>query len=302
MMHENELFGLLMGMTNEKEIREKYLRLPFGFPGSKAHELHNILPHLPHTDKYGEAFGGSGIVLLNRTPSELEVFNDRYSGVTAFFRVVRVPDLREKLIERLAITLHSREEFIWCKSTWKDCADDVERAARWYYTIRYAVNSKPTSTFGRSLSAKCNFAQKLPSSLNLFLPVSVRLERTQIENLDWRLCLRDYDQEGFVWYLDPTYLGTQGNYEFELTRDDHIELCMRVHELKGYVALSGYDNALTNEIYNRHKWKEVYTWKRQTRALTQAFNAENNLEGYEGDTERGAKSNVKEALWIKDFS
>lgn len=297
-----DIFGMLMGMTDDKEIRETYIRLPFGYPGSKGQQLHNILPHLPFTDKYGEAFGGSGVVLLNRPRSKLEVFNDRYSGVTAFFRVVRQPDLCEKLIERLAITVHSREEFIWCKSTWKNCEDDVERAARWYYTIRYAVNSKPASTFGRSLTAKCNFAQKLPISLDKFLPVSIRLEQTQIENLDWRLCLRDYDQEGFVWYLDPTYLGTQGNFEFELTRDDHVELCERVHRLKGYVALSGYYNTLTRSIYEKYQWKEIYTWKRMTRALTQAFQDTNNLEEYDGDTARGRDADVEEALYIKDFS
>lgn len=299
--HE-DIFGMLMGMQDEKEVREQYLRLPFGYPGSKANELQHILPHLPYTNKYGEAFGGSGIVLLNRQPSRLEVFNDRYAGVTCFFRVIRDPVKREQLIERVACTLHSREEFIWCKSTWKNCEDDVERAARWYYTIRYAVNSKPTSTFGRSLTAKANFAQKLPISLGLFFPVSVRLEQTQIENLDWRLCLRDYDQEGFVWYLDPTYLGTQGNYEFELSRDDHIELCQRVHHLKGYVALSGFYNELTRSIYDAYNWKEVIVWKRMTRAATLAWTDTNNHAEYEVSKSRDEDCHVTEALWIKDFS
>lgn len=301
MSEQQELFGLLMGINTDEEVRETYLRLPFGYPGSKLTQLHNILPHLPETDSYCEPFGGSGIVLLNRKPSKLEVLNDRYLGITAFFRVVRDPIKRELLIERLALTLHSREEFIWCKNSWKNCEDDVERAARWYYTISYAVNSKPTSTFGRSLRAKTNFAQKLPISLDKFLPLSLRLEKVQIENLDWRLCLQDYDQEGMVFYLDPTYLGTKSNYEFELSKADHIELCERIHGLKGYVALSGYDNELTNQIYGRYKWKEAFTWSRHTRALVHAFTSTNHLEEYEGDTERGVKSHVKEALWIKDF-
>lgn len=302
MSESDNLLGLLMGISDEKEIREGYLRLPFGYPGSKANELDKILPHLPYTSKYGEPFGGSGIVLLNRHPSKLEVFNDRYSGVTCFFRVIRNPELRDQLIERLALTLHSREEFVWCKDTWKDCDNVIERAARWYYTIRYAVNSKPTSTFGRSLTAKASFADKLPRALDLFFPVSVRLENVQIENLDWRLCLKDYDQENFVWYCDPTYLGTKGNYEFELSESDHIEFCERIHRLKGYVAVSGYYNELTRKIYERYKWKAIYTWKRETRALTQAFQDTNNLKNYEGDTGRGIKSHVEEALFIKDFA
>ncbi len=302
MSGHSDLLGLLMGVHDSEEVRQNYLRCPFGYPGSKSNELPQILPHLPYTEKYGEAFGGSGIVLLNRHPSKLEVFNDRYSGVTCFFRVVRTPQLRDKLIERLACTLHSREEFIWCKSSWKNCEDEVERAARWYYTIRYAVNSKPTSTFGRSLTAKSNFAQKLPISLDLFFPVSVRLEQTQIENLDWRLCLSDYDQEGFVWYLDPTYLGTQGNYEFELTLAEHIELCERIFQLKGYVALSGFYNEPTRLIYERYNWKSVYTWKRISRALTLANTATNNHENYEGSKDRTEDTFVTEGLWIKDFS
>lgn len=302
MSKEQELLGMLMGVSELNEVRENYLRLPFGYPGSKAAELPKILPYLPYTNMYGEAFGGSGVVLLNRQPSKLEIFNDRYSGVTSFFRVIRQPELRDKLIERLACTLHSREEFIWCKSTWKDCDDDIERAARWYYTIRYAVNSKPNSTFGRSLKAKSNFAQKLPISLSLFFPVSVRLEQVQIENLDWRLCLSDYDQEGFVWYLDPTYLGVQKTYEFELSKEDHIELCERIQSLKGYVALSAYDNDITNQIYEKYKWKQKICWTRMTRASTLAFNEENNHVGLEFAKDRTAENHVKEALWIKDFS
>lgn len=295
----SSLTGLLLGMHDASEVREQYLRLPFGYPGSKAEQLDKILPHLPQREGYGEPFGGSGIVLLNRRASKLEVYNDRYSGVTCFFRVVRDKDKLPLLLERLEATLHSREEFIWCKETWKDHQDDIERAARWYYIIRHAVNSKPRSTFGRSISSKATFAGRLHKSLPLFKELSERLQTVQIENMDWRQLLTDYDAPDFVWYLDPTYLGsTKGTYDFELDERDHIELCERAQRLKGFVALSGYDNEETKKIYDKYHWDEVHTWVRTTTALTQAFNAENGLLDYQSDSSR-SKATVTECLWVR---
>jgi len=286
-------------MHDHTEVRETYLRLPFGYPGSKADQLDKILPNLPYRGGYGEPFGGSGVVHLNRWPSKLEVFNDRYSGVTCFFRVIRDRDKLAILDERLSCILHSREEFIWSKDTWRNCQDDIERAARWYYTIRYAVNSKPNSTFGRSLDPKVRFADKLPKSVHLFLPLSERLTGVQIENLDWRQCISDYDKADFVWYLDPTYLGTfKSAYEFELSREDHIELCERIQKIQGFVVLSGAYNQETKRVYETYPWDEVITWERKTTALTQAFNVENNLIDYQGDSSRKAAT-FTEALWVR---
>lgn len=281
----NDLTAMLLGMGQD-DIREKYLKMPFAWPGGKGEQLDKILPHLPHGSGYGEPFGGSGVVLLNREPTRLDIFNDRYSGVTSFFRVVRDESTFNKFMERVEHTIHSREEFIWCKRTWRDCTDDVERAARWYYMIRFSINCKPNTTFGRSKNPIVTFADRLHKSLPLFHPIHRRLKTVTIENLDWRTCLEDFDQDGFVWYLDPTYLDCfPGTYEHELSVADHKELIARIPYLKGYVALSGYDGPQTREIYDvPGLWDEVHTWERTTRART--------------EDERGR---VKEMLWIRHF-
>jgi len=294
----NDLTAMLLGMGNE-EVRETYLKLPFAWPGGKGEHLAKILPHLPYGSGYGEAFGGSGAVLLNREPSKLEIYNDRYGGITAFFRVVRDRELYPKFMERIALTVHSREEFIWCKKSWKNVEDDVERAARWYYTVRYAVNCKPTSTFGRSKNPVVRFADRLHKSLPLFGPIHSRLYTVTIENLDWRMCLDDFDQTGFVWYLDPTYLDCEpGTYEHELSVNDHKELIARIPYLKGFVAVSSYDGPQTRAIYDKSGlWDEVIEWDRTTRALTQAFTETNSLDTLEV-TDR---NKVKELLWVRNF-
>lgn len=290
---------MMMSLGTE-EIREQYKKLPFAYPGAKDSSLNEILKHLPYGKGYGEAFGGSGVVLLNRTASKLEIFNDRYSGVTDFFRVVRDQKTFDAFMCRVNLTVHSREEFIWCKKTWKDCEDPVERAARWYYMIRFAVNCKPNSTFGRGKGLKVRFADRLHKSLPLFAPIHYRLHTVTIENLDWRICLQDFDQPGFVWYLDPTYLDSSpGTYAHELSVADHKELVERVKGMNGFVAVSSYDSPTTNAIYDKAGvWDDKITWPRITRALTQAQMETNGLESKETSNERTYK---QEVLWVRHF-
>lgn len=290
-----DLTALLLGMNSAEEVREKYLKIPFAYPGAKGDHLAEILPHLPYGSGYGEAFGGTGVVLLNRDPSKLEIFNDRYSGVTDFFRVVRDPKLYPLFMERVNATVHSREEFIWCKATWKNHDDTVERAARWYYTVRFAINGKARSTFGRSRDPIVRFADRLHKSLPMFGPLHHRLHTVTIENLDWRLCLQDFDQKGFVWYLDPTYLDcSPGNYDEELSVADHSELFVRIQNLQGFVALSTFDGPQTRAIYDKAGvWDEVIEWKRTSTAGTQAANESN------GHTEIQDRVKKNELLWIR---
>lgn len=295
-----DLSAMLLGMggRNLEEVREQYLRLPFAYPGNKLDFIKDIAPHIPYDEAYGEPFGGSGALLLNRRPSKLEVYNDRYGGITHFFRVVREKDTYDAFMARIEFLLHSREEFIWCKSTWADCNDPVERAARWYYTIRFAVNGKAKSTFGRSVNAKVPFSDRLHKSLPLFFPLHQRLVTVTIENMDWRQLITDYDRPGMVWYMDPTYLDSfPGAYEHELAVNDHKELVARIGMMHTFVAVSSYEGELTNSIYDvAGTWDDKIIWERNTTALTQAFTETNGLANLQTTSDREVK---KEVLWIR---
>ena len=65
------------------------IKAPFPYPGAKTRSLKQIIPLLPYRDSYIEPFGGTGAVLLARNPSPLEVLNDRYMGINAFYRCIR---------------------------------------------------------------------------------------------------------------------------------------------------------------------------------------------------------------------
>jgi DNA adenine methylase len=289
---------MLLSMHGADEVREEYLRLPYAYPGSKAEDVKLILPHIPYGSGYGEPFGGTGAVLLNREPSKLEIWNDRYSGIVCFMRVVRDPLLFPRFMERTGeMSLHSREEFIWCKQTWENHQDEVERAARWYYAARFAINGKVQSTFGRSKDPKVRFSDRLIKSLPLFPAIHHRLRSVTLENMDWRQCLSDFDQKGFVWYLDPTYLDCfPGTYQHELSVADHKELALRIGSLHGHVVMSSFDGPQTLAIYDKpNLWDERIYWNRKTTMRTQAYTETNNLT----ESEHKGRDIVKEILWIR---
>lgn len=258
-MSEN-LYMQLLNLDNSSDepvgTREEILRAPFGYLGGKSRSVKTILEHLPYRNTYCEPFGGSAAVLLSRDPVPLEIYNDRYGGVVCFYRCIR--DKPKELQERLELVVHSREEFLWCKETWEHCQDEVERAARWYYMIQASFGSLGRN-WGRVSSGKGMMGNKILNNLCLFSQIHNRIKNVQIENLDWLLCFKDYDNPETVFYVDPPYIETNDKYVYKhrLSKEDHIKLCNVIFNCEGYVALSSYDNAL----YNSFDWDDIIDWE-----------------------------------------
>lgn len=294
----DDFLKMLLGMDDTPVIREKDCRrAPFAYIGGKMKSAEFIHPHLPYRDGYAEPFGGTGVILLQREPSKLEIFNDRFAGVTCFYRVLRDPKRVEQLMDRLALIVHSREEFEWCNQTWEGCEDELERAARWWYQHQ-ASFAKKANAFGRSTSGTNSTGRALRGNLQWFEPVHRRLHGVIIENLDWKQLLEDYDSPEMVWYMDPPYVScTKNLYSHEFTRQDHLDLCDRIFELKGFVALSGYGDPATKDIYDRYDWSSIEEWDSSNLMAGYAFTESNNLAGKEHLLNRGT---TKENLWIKE--
>lgn len=287
----------LMALYNEhmdtsSDVRENFKNIPFSYPGTKKDSLANILPRLPYLKVFVDVFAGSGVVTLNRKESPLDVYNDRHSGVTAFFRVVRDNQLREQLIERIGLTVHGREEFIWSKS-WPLVEDPVERAARWFTCVQSSFVGRG-QYFGRVLKGQGNMWRKIQENLDLFQDIAQRFLRVQIENLDWRHCLKDYDSYDTVFYIDPPYW-EHNIYEHKMTKEDHREMLDRIFQCKGFVAVSGYENAL----YDSYDWDGVVKWEVYDKMTTQAFSETSCVHGHESHVERGIQT---EYLFIKEVS
>jgi DNA adenine methylase len=297
---DNELVRMLMGGTEfESSARSKQpiLKPPFNYAGSKFRSVREIVPRLPYTDVFVEAFGGSGAVLLNREPSILEVFNDVHAGVTAFYRCMRDHAKLTKLLEWLEVTVHSREEFVWCRDHWRDPTNDVERAARWYYSVVSSFASLGRN-FGRALGPKSIMGGRIRDRIPSFRRIHARFRKVTVENQDWRPILKDFNSKETVAYLDPPYLPTEvarGTYAGELTIDEHRELLAAIGDFKGFVALSGYPNALYDSM---PYWDEMHTWKAFVSVKAASDNNPSNIWG-DKRKDMSGRSNATEKLWIK---
>lgn len=288
----DDLFELLESLIPEQEAaRDYYLRSPFGWPGGKDRSYKNICARLPYRGSYIETCGGSGIVLLNRRPSPLEVFNDRNAGVTAFFRVLKNYQKTEKLKQWLALTIHSREEFIWCRDTWRNCDDDVERAARWYYMVK-----KSFGGLGRNYARVVRGRSLHPAGIYNTLPfldaIHARMTEVYVENMDVLQCIADFDNSDAVFYIDPNYYGvSKGIYEDEIPDVRHAKICEAIMDGKGFFAVSGY----TNPVYDSFSWDERLTWEVPVSIQAAIGTETNNRIGT--NLERGT---AQEVLWVRD--
>lgn len=284
-----DLFSGLDAITSDKE---KVFKAPFPYPGGKKKLTKHILPHLPNRKIYVEPFGGSGAVLLARNKAGLEVYNDRFGGVTEFYRCIRNKALLDRLIERLSLTICSKDEFYYSKEAYKTATDTVERAALWYYTMVYSFGGIGRN-WGRAKSPIGVQAGLIQQKIPEFRDLHRRLQQVQIENRDWYSCCTDYDGKNTVFYLDPPYLETDCHvYDGSFGSTEHHDLCRWATGIaEGFVAVSSYQNS----IYDSYDWDDVFEFER-TDAMVSKGTGEGNCK-----TDRdGPKGTVVECLYIKE--
>ena len=247
-----------------EEIRENRVRkklLAFRWYGGKYSHLDWLLPLLPRTHIFCEAFAGSASVLLNREPSPVEILNDIDGDITNFFQVLR--DRPVELIEKLYLTPFSREEFKRAiEAKGRRDLDPVERARLFFVRAEQVrIGLEQTATLGRwawcKHTSRGGMAGAVSRWMNRVLAlwaIAERLRRVQIENDDAFNVIKRYDSKDTLFYLDPPYppeiRGDTRAYGFEMSERDHMRLAELLHSVKGKVALSGYKCPLLEKLYS----------------------------------------------------
>jgi DNA adenine methylase len=239
--------------------------IAFGWYGGKYSHLDWLLPLLPDCYHYCEPFGGSAAVLLNRSASPVETYNDLDGEVVNFFKVLR--EEKSKLIEAIGLTPFSREEFAnACKSD--PNLSGFERARRFYVRARQVrTGLAQTATIGRWANCKNTSRNGMSGVISRWLGgvedlvfISERLLRVQIENRPANELIRLYDSKETLFYCDPPYIHhTRGDtkaYIHEMNDDEHRTLSKVLNSVKGFVAVSNYQCDLMDELYPSPKWKK----------------------------------------------
>lgn len=231
---------------------------PFSYYGGKFSHLDSILPLLPEEDHYVEAFSGSGAILLNREPAQVETLNDLDGSIINFFRVLR--ESPEELLYQVEQTPHSRSEYELALEDDPDLSN-LERARRFYVRVRQSRNGEPDPSPGQWSYNRKHTARGISKATNRYysriqdlFEVADRLKEVQIENLPAIDVIERYDTPDTLHYLDPPYVHesrehTRG-YVHEMTADDHRELAEVIMDCEGKVAVSGYNSSLYRELFS----------------------------------------------------
>lgn len=261
--------------NNNKKTAAPILRLAkpkkliaFGWYGGKFSHLDWLLPLLPDCLHYCEPFAGSGAVLLNREPSPVETYNDIDGEVVNFFKVLRGE--KDKLIEQIALTPFSREEFAIACELDPDLSQ-VERARRFYIRARQVrTGLAQTASIGRWANCKNTSRSGMSGVVSRWLGgveqldfIAERLLRVQIENRPAIDIIKLYDSKETLFYCDPPYIHeTRGDtkaYGFEMNDNHHRELAKTLNSIEGLAAISNYECELMEELYPSKKWKKVFS-------------------------------------------
>ena len=229
--------------------------IAFNYFGGKYTHLDFILKRLPETKTYVEVFGGSAVVLLNKKPSPIECYNDLNENVYNFFKVLRTSP--NKLLTQIYLTPYSRKEYQLAYKTYKK-GSDLERARKFFVTVNQSFNgtlSRQTGWKLSTLESRAKVSESISrwnSKLPHLITIIERLKNVQIGNYDFRAIFEKFDGKDTLFYCDPPYIHeTRCNtkeYECELTLDDHYDLINIAKNLKGKIAISGYDNKYYNKL------------------------------------------------------
>ncbi len=218
-----------------------------------------IIEHLPPHRVYVEPFGGAGSVLMRKTPSYSEVWNDLDGEVVNLFRVLR-SEAASDLLSALTLTPFARDEFA---QAYEIVADPVERARRLVIRSYMGFGSNGHNRLtgfranaNRSGTTPAHDWSNYPECL---VAIIDRLRGVVVENKDAKAVIAQHDGTETLHYVDPPYVFSTrdggSDYAHELTDDQHIELLGVLRGCSGMVVLSGYPAPLYDEYLD--DWMRV---------------------------------------------
>lgn len=238
--------------------------IAYNYFGGKFTYLDYLYDNFP--DKFNhliDVFGGSFCVSLNYKGKVIKTANEVNDEITNFFEVLR--NNEAELIRLLLLTPCSLLEYNNC---WLPSADKIEQARRFYVRVRqsffglgaqrenkgwHMAKTKVNAKGGETVSKWNNAIEKL------YKVADVIRSNFQITNLDFLECIDKIDFDKAFFYCDPPYpeetRASFNDYKFEFNTDKHIQLALRLHNIKGMAMISSYNSELYNDLYSG--WRKV---------------------------------------------
>ncbi|KKC24675.1 DNA adenine methylase [Sphingomonas sp. SRS2] len=229
-----------------------------GYIGGKrrlARPITRTIDRIPH-HTYAEAFVGMGGIFLRRSRrASAEVINDWSEDVSTFFRILQRHYVA--FLDMLRFQLTTRAGFERLMRIDPSTQTDLERAARFLYLQRLAFGGKVAGrSFGVSPGEPGAFdVTKLGPLLE---SIHERLAGVVIERLPWRDFIERYDRAETLFYLDPPYYGSEGDYGRELfDRAQFPVMAEALRGIRGTFLLSINDHSEIRRIFDGFAMAEL---------------------------------------------
>lgn len=154
--------------------------------GGKFRLLKYILP-FPEHETYVDVFGGSAVVLINKTPSKYEIFNDINDRLLKFWNILK--NQREEFENycRDQGDLLHRSIFTRCLTK---SHNGLEEAFRFFYTNTYSFSGKGTEFKG--FDDHSSFQNEFENKIQRFRIIQERIRNVHFENQDFRDLLKQF--------------------------------------------------------------------------------------------------------------
>ena len=228
------------------------------YPGSKWNIAGQLVKMIPPHHSYVEPFFGSGAVLFNKPPSDIETINDLDSNVTNLFLCIQ--EDAERLARLVMTTPYSREmyesAFDFENFVTEVIGGEPYRKALvflircWqghgFRTNGHKVGWK-NDVVGREKSYALWDWYRLPKWI---IEIAERLRKVQIENRPALEVIKRFNHKGVFMYIDPPYLlgvRTGKQYMYEMTDSDHEEMLKELLRSRAKIMISGYESDMYND-------------------------------------------------------
>jgi DNA adenine methylase len=251
---------------------------PFPWYGGKAYYADWLIERFPRHRVYVEPFGGAANVLLRKSASPVEVFNDLDARVVGFFRVLRDRATFDEFVRRLQLTPYARAAFEEALAEPEDAdADPIDAARRFFVRCRQSIGGLGMSKLYPShwtLSLRTRRAMAEPvskylSAIEGLEEVATRFRSVAIERMPAIDLIAKYDakrpDDEVFFYCDPPYLpatrhgGSASTYGVEMTLEDHKRLLETLRCCVAKVMVSGYPHELYDDLLRGWRREELST-------------------------------------------
>lgn len=263
---------LLNGFGSGKMLR---------YPGSDWHLLDELLAVLSRAPcrrcVLVEVFGGSGLVsqYASRVKFNNIVYNDKDNLLAELHRFVK--ENPQVLREIMSLIPFSRYVHDYISNYVDKHAGELRglvAASFAFYLLNTSRNGEIRASLSVSKVAEKSEPKRLAGKINGILETARRFRDITIENLDFRECIKKYDTQETVFYLDPPYVSTdetsRNYYRLTFDESDTRVLATILNGIRGFYLLKIHEDQLQFYRGLNYKWRTVIEKTTHMNNLTKA--------------------------------